>query len=150
MLCAAQECIQDLLYFCDFSEKHVASNCLASVVEIEGRIDVQSGREDAFWRGVKLQSTRTYCSLHHNRAVISLLYWTCHFSTMLFFTALNLSEIYGSVGRAAVLHNKGFLYAVTLTCYYANFLLWSFRLSTILTPSNVFLSINVSCTAGCF
>lgn len=45
------------------------------------------GGEDAFWHSVELQSTRTYCSLHHNRAVNSLLHCTCNFSTLLFFIA---------------------------------------------------------------
>lgn len=75
---------------------------------------VAAGRDDAFWHRVTRYSTRTYCSLHHNIAVISLLYCPSHFYTLLFFNALNLSEIYGSVG-SAVLPNKRVPFVVTLT-----------------------------------
>lgn len=69
-------------------------------VRVELTSSKTAGWEDTFWHGLKLQSTRTYCSRHHNRAVISLLYCMSYFSTLLFFNALNLSEIYSSVGRA--------------------------------------------------
>lgn len=85
---------------------------------------------DVSWRGVKLQSTRTYCSLHRNRAVISLLYCTGCFSTLLLFNALNLSEIYGSVGKVVLL-NRRVSFAVMLT----------------LTPYPLVLLSDVSCTA---
>lgn len=44
MLFAAQECVQDAFYSCDSSKKHVASNCLAALLESEGHVNVQHDR----------------------------------------------------------------------------------------------------------
>lgn len=133
------------IYFYDFSEKHVASHCLslASAVESEGHVSsgATTGREDSFC-GAKLQSAETYCSLHHNRAVISVLY-RLRFS--LFFYTLNLTEIYSCVGKATLLNKRG-SFAVTLTWYSVNFCSETPDSNTNLSMSKY----DVSCKADIF
>ena len=79
---------------------------------------------------LKLQSARTHCSLHRNRAVISLLDCSGYFFTLLFLNAHNLCQIYSSVGA----QQKG--WAVTLTCFFTT------------SDFNTTLLTDLSCTAG--
>lgn len=58
-----------------------------------------------------LLATRKYCSQHHNRTVISLLYSSSYFPTLLFFKPLNLGEICGFVGRAALLLRNSYTHS---------------------------------------
>lgn len=105
----AQECLQDAFYFCDFSEKHVASNCLASVVESGGHVDVHRGRRAGKTpSGIVLSSSLPGHIVLYTTTELSIHFYTVHatFPLCCFSLPQNLSEIYSSVGKA-VLFNKG-------------------------------------------